>query len=161
MRKLRLREVTESWSKLCYAHTYIHTHTHGDTQNQRNALKCMQNAVGTVKIICFLPSQRVFSGETFVSNMTITWAKRQPRGDLKGEAEGIKEGFSEENLVNWVFEKKHQEEKSCDSRVGQNTKCFVYIITFYSFNLNNSNYSCSQFYQTLKKRHSPDVLVHI
>lgn len=69
----------------CVMHTHTYTHTHRETHKiKETLLQYMQNAVGTVKVICFLPSQRVLAGETFVSNTTITWGKREPCGDLKG-----------------------------------------------------------------------------
>lgn len=67
-----------------HTHTYTHTYTQETHKIKETLLKYMQNAVGTVKVICFLPSQRVLAGETFVSNTTITWGKREPCGDLKG-----------------------------------------------------------------------------
>ena len=66
----------------------------------------MRNAVGTTKIICSLPFQRVLAGVTFVSNIIIIQGKREHWWSSEGEKfpgkekEGIKEGFAEEVLVN-------------------------------------------------------------
>ena len=99
----------------------------------------MQNALGTMKILGSLLFQRALAGGTFMSNIIIIQGKREHcggalRGEISGDKkEGIKGGFTEEDLVKWELERKYQEEKSCDSHGQHHTKSFVYILFFFSF----------------------------